>query len=187
MCGKVLPTGGARSANFQFSLLIKSWRPRTHRYTHTHTRTHSQVNAFVLGKENKGQHLASTRQLQAETRKLPQFNLAKRRKHEKCWEEGRRGCGVRAGGWGLGASAGVANYAKYLYASKARKIFAIYLSHVPHSPSKQKRWARRAKQGVEGGREGGAGLRERQAASLATCSSSCHLPDLIWNSKWLTD
>lgn len=33
----------------------------------------------------------------------------------------------------------VANYAKYLYASKARKIFAIYLSHVPHSPSKQKR------------------------------------------------
>lgn len=33
------------------------------------------------------------------------------------------------------------------------------------------------------GREVRAGLRERQAASLATCSSSCHLPDLIWNSK----
>lgn len=104
----------------------------THTQIHSHTHTHSQVNAFVLGKENKGQHLASTRQLQAETRKLPQFNLAKRRKHEKCWE---RGCGLAVGG----ASAGVANYAKYLYASKARKIFAIYLSHVPHSPSKQKR------------------------------------------------
>lgn len=40
--------------------------------------------------------------------------------------------------------------------------------------------------GVSGGGRGGVGgadLRERQAASLATCSSSCHLPDLIWNSK----
>lgn len=63
----------------------------THTHTPTHTYTHTQVNAFVLGKENKGQHLARTRQLQVETRKLPQFNLAKRRKHEK-------GEGVRSGG-----------------------------------------------------------------------------------------
>lgn len=61
---------------------------------------------------------------------------------------------------------------------KSRATFSIQAKAMSKAGKASWRGGWRGERG-----EGGADLRERQAASLATCSSSCHLPDLIWNSK----
>lgn len=140
MCGKVLPTGGARRANFLFQPANKVMT-LTHTYTtiNTLTQTHTQ-NCVRFGQSE--QRAAPCENPPASSRDPTEScrssTWPKRRKQQR--RRGRRWRG-ELDGWC--ASAGVANYAKYLYASKARKIFAIYLSHVPHSPSRQKAMSKR--------------------------------------------
>lgn len=105
------------------------------------------------------------------------------------WPKGAsmRSAGREVAGWWWGGGVGrCCQLCEILVRKQSEKDFCnLFKSRATFSiQAKAMSKAGKARCGMgREGREVRAGLRERQAASLATCSSSCHLPDLIWNSK----